>query len=56
MKRAVAIQDYLVHRGIRKERIKVDGMGASRPLFENTTEKGREQNRRVEVSMINHSE
>jgi outer membrane protein OmpA-like peptidoglycan-associated protein len=56
MKRAVAIQDYLVHRGIRKERIQVDGMGASRPLFENTTEKGREQNRRVEVSMINHSE
>jgi outer membrane protein OmpA-like peptidoglycan-associated protein len=50
--RAEAIRDYLVHKGISGERMQVAGRGATRALFQNSTESGREKNRRVEVTMI----
>lgn len=46
--RAKAIADYLLSRGISKERISYKGYGSIKPLTTNDTEEGRLQNRRVE--------
>ena len=48
-KRATAVQQYLISKGINANRITTDGFGESRPLVSNDDEKeGREINRRVE--------
>src|SRR5208283_2533829 len=47
-KRAEAVLDYLVAHGIEKERLVSKGFGSSVPADTNTTEAGREKNRRVE--------
>jgi len=52
LQRAEAIRDYLVHKGISQERMQVAGRGATQALFKNSTEDGREKNRRVEITMI----
>lgn len=52
LQRAEAIQGYLLQKGISEERMKVAGRGAARALFQNSTESGREKNRRVEITMI----
>ncbi len=54
LERARAIRDYLIFQGISKERMRITGKGATKALFENRTEKGRQKNRRVEVMMINY--
>lgn len=46
--RAKVVETYLVENGIDAARIKVNGLGSSRPLADNTTEEGRAKNRRVE--------
>lgn len=48
-KRARAVADELVRKGIPAERITVTGYGESRPVASNDTEEGRRQNRRVEL-------
>ncbi len=48
-KRAVAVRDAMVSDGLPANLVEVRSMGDSRPLVSNTTESGREQNRRVEV-------
>lgn len=48
--RAQRVKNYLVNRGIDARRILVIGAGESKPLVPNNTEKGRQQNRRVEIS------
>lgn len=50
--RAEAIRDYLIHQGIAGHRMQVVGMGATKPLFNNSSESGRAKNRRVEISVI----
>ena len=45
-------ESYLLHKGISEERMQVAGRGATRALFQNSTESGREKNRRVEITMI----
>lgn len=52
LQRAEAIKRYLFHKGISEERMQVAGRGATRALFHNNTESGREKNRRVEITMI----
>jgi len=52
LQRAEAIKGYLLHKGISEERMQVAGRGAARSLFQNSTESGREKNRRVEITMI----
>jgi outer membrane protein OmpA-like peptidoglycan-associated protein len=49
MKRAQAVRDQLVASGLPSSIVEVRPMGDSRPLGSNTTEAGREQNRRVEI-------
>lgn len=48
-KRADAVRDQLVQRGVAADRIKSVGIGPDRPVAENTTAEGRANNRRVEI-------
>jgi outer membrane protein OmpA-like peptidoglycan-associated protein len=50
--RANAVALYLSTKKIDPDRIKVAGYGETQPLFANTTEAGRIQNRRVELVII----
>lgn len=50
--RANAVRAYMVAQGIAAERIIANGYGASRPLAFNDTPQGRQQNRRVELAVL----
>lgn len=52
-KRALAVNKYLVLRGVNQSRISFVGMGSQNPIASNATAEGREQNRRVEIYLIN---
>ena len=49
-RRADAVRDYMVSRGIDAQRITTKGYGKSEPIASNKTKEGRAQNRRVEVT------
>jgi outer membrane protein OmpA-like peptidoglycan-associated protein len=51
-KRAKAVYDYLIKKGIQPKRLKWKGYGELIPITENTTDKGRAINRRVEFTVI----
>ncbi len=51
-KRASAVQDYLINKGIASARIKSIGYGESKPIKSNDTEEGRALNRRVEFIIL----
>lgn len=51
-KRASAIMDYLVEKGIPNYRIKSKGYGKSKPIANNKTLVGRQRNQRVEVKIL----
>jgi outer membrane protein OmpA-like peptidoglycan-associated protein len=48
-KRAAAVRDYIVSRGLSADRITMTGLGESSPVATNDTPAGRQQNRRVEL-------
>jgi outer membrane protein OmpA-like peptidoglycan-associated protein len=48
-RRAQAVRDYLVTRGIASDRITAQGLGLTRSVAENTSAEGRANNRRVEI-------
>jgi outer membrane protein OmpA-like peptidoglycan-associated protein len=50
--RAKAVRDYLVSKQISANRLKTVGFGKSKPLASNETEEGRQQNRRVEFTIL----
>jgi outer membrane protein OmpA-like peptidoglycan-associated protein len=50
--RAEAVRRYLIDSGVPEQRLVAQGFGASRPMGSNTTEQGRERNRRVEVLLM----
>ena len=51
-KRAKAVQDYLVTKGeLPKEMFTAKGFGESKPIAEESTEEGKEKNRRVEFNI-----
>ncbi|TAN53658.1 MAG: OmpA family protein [Methylococcaceae bacterium] len=47
--RAQSVADYLISQGIARRRIEVYGHGEKKPVAPNTTEEGREKNRRVVI-------
>jgi outer membrane protein OmpA-like peptidoglycan-associated protein len=51
-KRAGAVADFLVGRGLNPARIQVIGYGETRPVATNETPEGRQQNRRVELHVV----
>ncbi|MEZ4270716.1 MAG: OmpA family protein [Myxococcota bacterium] len=46
--RAEAVRTYLIAQGIAEARLEAEGFGPSKPIASNRTNRGREQNRRVE--------
>lgn len=48
-KRARAVADYFIQKGIAPERVSSAGYGKMKPKFDNSTEEGRAQNRRTEL-------
>ena len=48
-KRASAVRDYLVSKGLPKDLVTAQGKGQDEPVAENTSIEGRAQNRRVEI-------
>jgi OOP family OmpA-OmpF porin len=50
--RAKSVMAYLVSHGIEQERLSAKGYGSEKPIAENTTEEGREKNRRVEFIIV----
>ncbi len=53
VKRANAVADFLKIQGIAANRIIANGYGSVNPIASNATAAGREQNRRVEIVLIN---
>ena len=53
LRRANAVSNFLRLNGVDINRIIVDGLGPQNPIASNKTAKGREQNRRVEITLIN---
>ena len=53
LQRAQAVANYLKLRDVNASRLMVYGYGSSNPIASNATAAGREQNRRVEITLIN---
>jgi OOP family OmpA-OmpF porin len=51
-RRADAVKQYLVSKGIEANRIYTEGKGESQPVADNRTAEGRQKNRRVEIEVI----
>jgi outer membrane protein OmpA-like peptidoglycan-associated protein len=50
--RAQSVVDYLIAKGISKERLVAKGYGKSMPIATNDTDEGRQQNRRTEFKIL----
>jgi len=48
-RRAQAVKDYMVSKGVSADRIQIKGMGESQPVADNKSKEGRAKNRRVEI-------
>jgi len=52
LRRADAVKQYLVSKGIEPNRIYTEGKGARQPVADNKTAEGRQKNRRVDVEVV----
>ena len=50
-KRATAVKNYLIKRGVDGSKLEDFGYGASKPIADNGTAEGRQKNRRVEMKI-----
>ena len=50
-KRAKAVMEYFVSRGVNAKRLTINGYGLTRPVASNKTKEGRAKNRRVELTI-----
>jgi OmpA-OmpF porin, OOP family len=51
-KRAMAVYDYLIQNGIPAKRLSAKGYGPNKPVADNSSEEGRQQNRRIEFKLL----
>ncbi|MBP9746608.1 MAG: OmpA family protein, partial [Saprospiraceae bacterium] len=51
-KRALAVKDYMINRGVDGARLKATGYGQSKPIDSNDTPEGRQNNRRTEFKIL----
>lgn len=51
--RAKSVKDYLVKQGIDSNRITTKGYGETQPIAPNSTDEGKQKNRRTEIHIIN---
>lgn len=54
--RAESVRNYMIAKGIDGKRLSAVGYGYSKPKASNDTEEGREQNRRIEIRVLNANE
>ncbi len=50
-KRADAVMQYMISQGVKPDYVSAKGWGDADPVAPNTTERGRDQNRRVEITV-----
>ena len=50
--RAHAVSDYLANQGVAAVRLETVGFRESQPIASNSTEEGKQQNRRVEITLV----
>jgi OOP family OmpA-OmpF porin len=53
-RRADAVRQYMIDKGISPKRLESEGMGFSKPLVPNISEKNRTMNRRTEIHPLDH--
>jgi outer membrane protein OmpA-like peptidoglycan-associated protein len=53
-KRAAAVKSYLISKGVAADHLKTEWYGQTKPIQPNTTEAGRQKNRRVEMLIIDY--
>jgi OOP family OmpA-OmpF porin len=51
-RRAEAVKKYLIDKGIDSSRIETRGAGPDEPVADNTTKRGKAQNRRIEFKLL----
>jgi len=51
-RRANAVKEYLVSKGIEKNRVYTEGKGMKNPIASNSTAEGRAKNRRTEIEVV----
>ncbi len=52
LRRANAVKNYLIARGVSEARMKTKGYGSAQPIAPNSTEDGRSKNRRIEFKIL----
>ncbi len=52
--RAQSVSDYLIGKGIDPNRLKPKGFGSDKPITTNDTDEGRQENRRIEYTILKH--
>ena len=50
--RAEAVKNFLVSKGVERNRIYTEGKGEKQPIADNKTKEGRAKNRRVEIEVV----
>lgn len=56
IRRAQAVKDYMIQKGVNPDILEIRGYGATRPVATNATPEGRVQNRRVEFNVTDEEE